>query len=178
MQSKSRIGGTSLMNARNSSRCGLCLGPLSVSHIIPDRWRHCGRRCPPRGGISRLSQARGKQKIRRRGGITTSPSPVPVTYLSPFKKKDALAWGVQGWAKDSQAKTEEIRRHGPRAPATWVLVEGRDNIPPSAFVVGNDKDNNPVFVARAYVEHGLRTFYRSYSFHLLTPCFRDWKSLP
>ena len=75
------------MNASNSSRCGLCLGSLLASHIIPDRWRHCRRRCPPRRGISRLSQARGTQKIRRRGGISTSSSPSPVTYLSFTKRK-------------------------------------------------------------------------------------------
>jgi hypothetical protein len=72
------------------------------------------------------------------------------------EEKDALAWGAQGWAKDSQAKTEEVRKHGPRAPTTWVLVEGRDKIPPSAYSVGNDKDNHPVFVARAFIDHGLQ----------------------
>jgi hypothetical protein len=106
-----------------------------------------------------------KKQLKIGGGIAAGAALLGAGYLAYHKheenkkseeEKDALAWGVQGWAKDSQAKTEEIRRHGPRAPATWVLVEGRDNIPPSAFVVGNDKDNNPVFVARAYVEHGLQ----------------------
>ncbi len=91
-------------------------------------------------------------------------------YLSIKKKKEALTWGAQGWAKDSQATTEEFRNHGPRAPATWVLVEGRDNIPSSAFVAGNDKDGNKIYVARAYFEHGLRTFYQPYFFHPLIHC--------
>lgn len=96
------------------------------------------------------------------------------------KKKDALTWGAQGWAKDSQAKTEEFRRHGPRAAATWVMVDGRDNIPKSALVAGKDKENNPIFIARAFFEHSVRTFDRSYSFPLSIHCshIRDWKSLP
>jgi len=69
-------------------------------------------------------------------------------------EKDALAWGTQKWAKDSQAKTEEFRNHGPRAPVTWVLVEGRDKIPKSAFEAGRDKDNHPIYVCRAFFEHG------------------------
>jgi hypothetical protein len=72
------------------------------------------------------------------------------------EEQEALTWGAQGWAKDSQAKTEEFRKHGPRLPATWVLVEGRDKIPKAALVVGKDKDGYSIFVARAYFEHGLQ----------------------
>jgi hypothetical protein len=70
------------------------------------------------------------------------------------EEKDALKWGAQNWAKDSQAKTEEFRNHGPRGATSWVLVEGRDKIPKSAFVAGKDKDNHPLYVCRAFFEHG------------------------
>ena len=53
------------------------------------------------------------------------------------------------------------------APVTWVPVEGRDNIPRSALVVGDDNGAHPVVVARAFIGHGLRTFYRLYFFHPL-----------
>jgi hypothetical protein len=91
---------------------------------------------------------------------------------SPNKtKKDALTWGTQQWAKDSQAKTEEFRNHGPRGTAvTWVLVEGRDKIPKTALVAGKDKDNHPLYVCRAFFEHGTRTFYRWYFFHSSIHC--------
>lgn len=80
-------------------------------------------------------------------------------------QKDALKWGAQNWAKESQAKTEEFRNHGPRGAVTWVLVEGREKIPKSAFEAGRDKDNHPLYVCRAFFEHGTRTFYRWYFFH-------------
>jgi len=72
------------------------------------------------------------------------------------EEKEALTWGAQGWAKDSQAKTEELRKHGPRTAASWVLVEGRDKIPKSALVVGKDKDNNEIYAARLFFEHSLQ----------------------
>jgi len=68
------------------------------------------------------------------------------------EEKQALTWGVQGWHQDSVARTEEFRNHGPRAPATWVLVDGRDKIPNSALEAGKDKDGHPIYIARAYYE--------------------------
>jgi hypothetical protein len=65
---------------------------------------------------------------------------------------------VQGWHKDSYARTEEFRNHGPRAPTTWVLVDGPDKIPKSALEAGRDKDDHPIYIARAYYEDGIRTF--------------------
>ncbi|KAH9054271.1 hypothetical protein EDB87DRAFT_1702709 [Lactarius vividus] len=106
-----------------------------------------------------------KKKLKIGGGIAAGLGIIGAGYYAYHKHeehkkseedKEALAWGVQGWAKESQAKTEEFRNHGPRAPATWVLVEGRDNIPPSALVAGNDKDGNKIYVARAFFEHGLQ----------------------
>lgn len=68
---------------------------------------------------------------------------------------------MQGWHKDSVARTEEFRNHGPRAPVTWVLVDGRDKIPNSALEAGKDKDGHTIYVARAYYEDSIRTFDRS-----------------
>jgi len=71
------------------------------------------------------------------------------------EEEQALTWGLQTWLREAQARTEEFRRHGPRAPATWVLVEGRENIPRSALEAGRDRDGNPIYIARAYYEDGL-----------------------
>lgn len=68
---------------------------------------------------------------------------------------------MQGWHKDSVARTEEFRNHGPRAPVTWVLVDGRDKIPNSALEAGKDKDGHTIYVARAYYEDSIRTLDRS-----------------
>jgi hypothetical protein len=80
------------------------------------------------------------------------------TPLARKKKRD-LTLGVQDWHKDSYSRTEEFRNHGPRAPTTWVLVDGRDKIPKSALEVGRDKDGHPIYIARAYYENSLRTFF-------------------
>ncbi|KAH9998469.1 hypothetical protein BJV74DRAFT_824671 [Russula compacta] len=72
------------------------------------------------------------------------------------EEKQALTWGLQGWLREAHARTEEFRNHGPRGPTTWVLVEGRESIPRSAVEAGRDKDNHPIYIARAYYEDGLQ----------------------
>jgi hypothetical protein len=73
-------------------------------------------------------------------------------------KKQALTWGLQGWLRDAYVRTEEFRNHGPRAPTTWVLVDGRDNIPRSAIEAGINRDGHPIYISRAYYEDSIRTF--------------------
>jgi len=53
-------------------------------------------------------------------------------------------------------RTEEFRNHGPRAPTTWVLVDGRDNIPNSALEAGKDKDGHSMYIARVYYEDSIQ----------------------
>jgi hypothetical protein len=71
------------------------------------------------------------------------------------EEKQALMWGLQSWQRDAYARTEEFRNHGPRAPTTWVLVDGRDKIPNSAIEAGKDRDGNPIYIARVYYEDSL-----------------------
>jgi hypothetical protein len=87
-------------------------------------------------------------------------------------------WGLQSWQRDAYARTEEFRNHGPRAPTTWVLVDGRDKIPNSAIEAGKDRDGNPIYIARVYYEDSLSMFSRLASFPRLcsTPLFRHWQS--
>ena len=96
----------------------------------------------------------------------------------PSSKKQALTWGLQRWLRDAYVRTEEFRNHGPRAPTTWVLVDGPDKIPKSAIEAGKDKDGHPVYFARVYYEDSIGTVGRSASFPRL--CFillyRNWQS--
>ena len=80
-------------------------------------------------------------------------------YL-PSLKKQALTWGLQRWQRDAYVRTEEFRNHGPRAPTTWVLVDGRDKIPKSAIEAGKDKDGHPMYFARVYYEDSIGMFGR------------------
>jgi len=83
-----------------------------------------------------------------------------------LSKKQALTWGLQRWQRDAYVRTEEFRNHGPRAPITWVLVDGRDKIPKSAIEAGKDKSDHPIYITRAYYEDSIRTFDR------LLGCFK------
>jgi hypothetical protein len=98
-------------------------------------------------------------------------------YL-PSSKKLALTWGLQRWQRDAYVRTEEFRNHGPRAPTTWVLVDGRDKIPKSAIEAGKDKDGHPMYYARVYYEDSIGMFGRLVSFPCLyfIPLFRNWQS--
>jgi len=53
-------------------------------------------------------------------------------------------------------QTEEFRGHSPRGPTAWVFVEGRDNFPSSAIEAGRDKDNHPIYIARASQQSSLQ----------------------
>jgi hypothetical protein len=96
----------------------------------------------------------------------------------PSSKKQALTWGLQRWLRDAYVRTEEFYNHGPRAPTTWVLVDGRDKIPKSAIEAGKDKDDHPIYFARAYYEDSIGTSGRLASFPrpCFIPLFRNWQS--
>jgi hypothetical protein len=96
----------------------------------------------------------------------------------PSSKKQGFMWGLQRWQRDAYVRTEEFRNHGPRAPTTWVLVDGRDKIPKSAIEAGKDKDGHPIYFARVYYEDSIGTFARLASSPCLCfiPLFRNWQS--
>ncbi|KAG5646269.1 hypothetical protein DXG03_003865 [Asterophora parasitica] len=64
------------------------------------------------------------------------------------------ATGRTEWINQARSRTEAFYRDGPRGPATWVLVQGK-NYPQYAIEVGREK-NVPLYIARAY--HDLDTF--------------------
>ena len=75
-------------------------------------------------------------------------------------------------------RTEEFRNHGPRAPTTWVLVDGRDNIPKSAIEAGKDKDGHPMYFARVYYEDSIGMFAKLASSPCLFLCLEIGKASP
>jgi len=73
----------------------------------------------------------------------------------------AAALGIGGYAyhehekhkkerAEEETRTEGYSGRGSCGPPTWVLVDGRENIPESAIVAGRDRDNHPIYIARAY----------------------------
>jgi hypothetical protein len=107
-----------------------------------------------------------KKQLEIGGGLLAGAAAIGAGYYAwnehekkkTEQEKQALTWGLQGWQRDAHSRTEEFRNHGPRGDTgtTWVLVEGRDKIPRSAIEAGRDKDNNPIYIARAYYEDSLQ----------------------
>jgi hypothetical protein len=87
-------------------------------------------------------------------------SDFPFRYLLSSKKQPV----PQGLF---QTHTEEFRGPGPRGPTAWVFVEGRDNFPSSAIEAGRDRDNHPIYIARASQGSSLRMFGLVLLLHLL-----------
>ena len=85
----------------------------------------------------------------------------------------AAAVGVGAYAYHEHEKHKN-------GPPTWVEVEGRDNIPENAIEAGKDRDNNPIYIARARYENSLRTSGRVmllHPFDISFLLFRGWKGL-
>jgi hypothetical protein len=64
--------------------------------------------------------------------------------------------------RDAQTHHEGYSGRDSCGPPTWVLVDGRENIPDSAIVAGRDRDNHPIYIARAHQGDSLRMFARSW----------------
>ncbi|KAI0277392.1 hypothetical protein BGY98DRAFT_1187206 [Russula aff. rugulosa BPL654] len=108
-----------------------------------------------------LDEDRRKQ-LKIGGGLMAGAATIDAGYHAwdenkgrSEEEKQALTWGLQRWQRDAYVRTEEFRNHGPRAPTTWVLVDGRDNIPKSAIEAGKDKDGHPMYFARVYYEDSI-----------------------
>ena len=70
--------------------------------------------------------------------------PVLVTAQKPHHS------GSGNWFEDAKARTEDFRRNGPRAPTTWVLIEG-GSVPQGAYN-GGEPGGKPIFIRRAHCE--------------------------
>ncbi|KAI0697273.1 carbohydrate-binding module family 12 protein [Cytidiella melzeri] len=78
------------------------------------------------------------------------------------EEKKAHAWGLQAWLKDAQARTQDFHQNGPRGPATWVLVQGKNF--PQRPLPGGEENGQTLFISRAFYEGGIQVGKASYSF--------------
>ncbi|KAI0321187.1 hypothetical protein OF83DRAFT_1161971 [Amylostereum chailletii] len=107
-----------------------------------------------------------KKQVEIGGGLLAGAAAIAGGYYAYRKhekseeQEKALTWGLQSWLRDAQARTDQFRREGPRAPATWVLVNGPITTPPQgALIAGRSKDGSPLYVARAFHEGSIRTYH-------------------
>ncbi|KAF5385906.1 hypothetical protein D9615_002392 [Tricholomella constricta] len=56
------------------------------------------------------------------------------------------------WINEARARTDHFYREGPKGPATWVLVQGK-NFPQYAIEVGQER-NAPLYICRGYYDGG------------------------
>ncbi|KAM5536934.1 hypothetical protein V8D89_009481 [Ganoderma adspersum] len=64
------------------------------------------------------------------------------------------AWSMEDWLRESEQRTRDYWASGPRGPATWILVEGR-NIPDGA-IIGGEEHGQYQYICRAWHEGSLQ----------------------
>jgi hypothetical protein len=70
------------------------------------------------------------------------------------EEKKAQVWGLQGWVRDAQARTDQYYQQGGGGRLTWILNKGR-HIPENA-IVGGHEHGKDLYICRAFHEGGLQ----------------------
>ncbi|KAI0357544.1 carbohydrate-binding module family 12 protein [Trametes cingulata] len=111
-------------------------------------------------GWNSLSDDRKKQ-IEIGGGLLAGIAAVGAGYFA-FKEhekseeeKKANIWALTNWLQEAEQRTREFYEHGPRGPATWILVEGK-NIPTNIAIVGGEEHGQPHYICRGFHEGSLQ----------------------
>ncbi|CAL1707879.1 unnamed protein product [Somion occarium] len=101
-----------------------------------------------------------KKKLEIGGGLLAGIAAVGAGYYAYHEhekseeEKKANIWALQSWLKEARARTDDFYRNGPRAPTTWILVEGK-NIPQGALP-GGEENGQPLYICRAFHEGSLQ----------------------
>ncbi|KAG6886259.1 hypothetical protein C0993_006669 [Termitomyces sp. T159_Od127] len=76
--------------------------------------------------------------------------------IRKHEEKEDEEEGRANWINEARVRTEQFHREGPRGPATWLLIQGKD-FPPRALEVGRE-DSWPRDIYEILVgdTHGLR----------------------
>ncbi|KAL7279798.1 hypothetical protein ACG7TL_006205 [Trametes sanguinea] len=111
-------------------------------------------------GWDSLSDERKKQ-IEVGGGLLAGIAAIGAGYFAykehekSEEEKKANVWALQNWLHEAQVRTQEYYQNGPRGPATWILVEGK-NIPTNIAIVGGEEHGQPHYICRGFHEGSLQ----------------------
>ncbi|KAI0328989.1 carbohydrate-binding module family 12 protein [Cubamyces sp. BRFM 1775] len=111
-------------------------------------------------GWNSLSDDRKKQ-IEVGGGLLAGIAAIGAGYFA-YKEheknedeKKANIWALQNWLHDAENRTRDYYQNGPRGPATWILVDGK-NIPTNIAIVGGEEHGQPHYICRGFHEGSLQ----------------------
>ncbi|KAI0822071.1 carbohydrate-binding module family 12 protein [Trametes gibbosa] len=69
---------------------------------------------------------------------------------SEDEKKEHV-WALQNWVHEAEQRTRDYYERGPRGPATWLLVDGK-NIPTNIAIVGGEEHGQRHYICRGFHE--------------------------
>ncbi|THH30407.1 hypothetical protein EUX98_g3777 [Antrodiella citrinella] len=111
-----------------------------------------------------------KKQLEIGGGLLVGAAAIGAGYLAyrhhqkSKEEKQADVWSLQAWLKDAQFRTQKYHQEGPRGPATWLLVQGK-NIPQLA-IRGGEEVGEPLFIARFFIDGSIQVGKASHRFEL------------
>ncbi|KAI8971188.1 carbohydrate-binding module family 12 protein [Trametes punicea] len=111
-------------------------------------------------GWHNLSDER-KKELEIGGGLLAGIAAIGAGYFAykehekSEEEKKANIWALQNWLHDAEMRTRDYYQNGPRGPATWVLVEGKD-IPTNIAIVGGEEHGQPHYICRGFHEGSLQ----------------------
>ncbi|KAI0631944.1 carbohydrate-binding module family 12 protein [Trametes polyzona] len=112
-------------------------------------------------GWDSLSDDRKKQ-IEIGGGLLAGIAAIGAGYFAYHEheknedEKKANIWALQNWLHEAEQRTRDYYEHGPRGPATWVLVEDKNRIPTNIAIVGGEEHGQPHYICRGFHEGSLQ----------------------
>ncbi|KAH9924314.1 carbohydrate-binding module family 12 protein [Epithele typhae] len=71
------------------------------------------------------------------------------------EEKKAHVWALQNWIHEGEQRTREYYEGRTRAPATWILIDGKD-IPTNIAIAGGQEHGQPHYICRAFHEGSLQ----------------------
>ncbi|KAI0769071.1 carbohydrate-binding module family 12 protein [Trametes elegans] len=107
-----------------------------------------------KSGWDGLSEERKKQ-LEIGGGLLAGAAAIGAGIFA-YKKheeheedKQSQAWSAQNWLQDAEQRTRDYYQNGPRGPATWLLVHGKD-IPTNIAIPGGEEHGERHYICRAF----------------------------
>ncbi|KAJ3079612.1 hypothetical protein HK102_003665 [Quaeritorhiza haematococci] len=75
-------------------------------------------------------------------------------YNKHQENKQQTAWAGGNWETEAQQRLQQYNSAAVKPKVAWVLTTGNE-VPANAIPGGAEKDGEPLYIARAFIEHGV-----------------------